>query len=60
MIGLCGFFGSAGGIIFSVGTGLILQRTGLYSPMFFVCGSAYLVGLAIIHAGTRGSVESEV
>lgn len=58
MIGLCGFFGSAGGIIFSVSTGLILQRTGLYSPMFFMCGIAYLVGLAIIHAGTRGSPEN--
>ena len=54
MIGLCGFFGSAGGILFSVSTGLILQRTGLYSPMFFMCGIAYLVGLAIIHLGTRG------
>jgi ACS family hexuronate transporter-like MFS transporter len=59
MIGLCGFFGSAGGIIFSVSTGLILQRTGLYSPMFFMCGVAYLIGLAIIHMGTRGSVETE-
>jgi MFS transporter, ACS family, hexuronate transporter len=58
MIGLCGFFGSAGGIIFSVSTGLILQRTGLYSPMFFMCGIAYLVGLAIIHVGTRGRAEN--
>jgi ACS family hexuronate transporter-like MFS transporter len=59
MIGLCGFFGSAGGILFSVTTGLILQRSGLYSPMFFMCGVAYLVGLAIIHAGTRKTVERE-
>jgi len=59
MIGLCGFFGSVGGILFSVSTGLILQRTGLYSPMFFMCGVAYLVGLAIIHAGTRHSMENQ-
>jgi MFS transporter, ACS family, hexuronate transporter len=59
MIGLCGFFGSVGGILFSVSTGLILQRTGLYSPMFFMCGVAYLVGLAIIHTGTRHSMENE-
>ncbi len=60
MIGLCGFFGSAGGILFSVSTGLILQRTGLYSPMFFICGVAYLVGLAIIHLGTRGEISNPV
>jgi ACS family hexuronate transporter-like MFS transporter len=59
MIGLCGFFGSAGGILFSVSTGLILQRTGLYSPMFFMCGIAYLAGLAVIHAGTIRSGEKE-
>jgi ACS family hexuronate transporter-like MFS transporter len=58
VIGVCGFFGSAGGIIFSVGTGFILQKTGMYSPMFFVCGIAYLIALAIIHVGTRGSPEN--
>jgi hypothetical protein len=26
--------------------------------MFFMCGTAYLVGLAIIHIGTRGSLEN--
>ena len=59
MVGLSGFFGSVGGVIFSASTGIILQRTGKYYPMFLMAGTAYLLGLAIIHLGTRGELGEE-
>lgn len=59
VVGLCGFFGSVGGVLFSAGTGIILQRTGRYSPLFFIAGTAYLLALAVIHAATRGKIELE-
>jgi nitrate/nitrite transporter NarK len=52
MVGLSGFFGSLGGVVFSAGTGMILERTGRYSPMFIMAGVAYLLALAIIHSVT--------
>lgn len=60
MVGLCGFFGAVGGVVFSAGTGMVLQRTGRYSPMFFTAGIAYLVALSIIHAATRRKIKGEV
>jgi ACS family hexuronate transporter-like MFS transporter len=53
MVGISGFFGAIGGMIFSAVTGLVLQRTGLYWPMFVVAGVAYFAALSIVHLATR-------
>jgi ACS family hexuronate transporter-like MFS transporter len=47
--GLGGTAGYLGTTIFMAATGLIIERTGKYLPVFLICGSAYLLGLAIIH-----------
>ena len=59
MVGLSGFFGALGGVLFSALTGLILQWTGSYLPMFIWAGIGYLLGLGIIHIGTRASRQIE-
>ena len=59
MVGLSGFFGALGGVLFSALTGLILQWTGSYLPMFIWAGIGYLLGLVIIHTGTRASRQIE-
>jgi MFS transporter, ACS family, aldohexuronate transporter len=51
VVGICGFFGSVGGMLFAASTGLVLQWTHSYQPMFVLAGSAYLMGLGIIHLG---------
>jgi ACS family hexuronate transporter-like MFS transporter len=60
MVGISGFFGAVGGMIFSAVTGLVLQRTGLYWPMFVVAGAAYFVALSVVHWATRGRIELAV
>ena len=57
MVGISGFCGAIGGMIFAAVTGLVLQRTGLYWPMFLVAGVAYFVALATVHWATRGRIE---
>lgn len=48
--GLGGMAGAVGGILFSAGTGRVLQANGGdYVPVFVACGSAYLLALAFIH-----------
>lgn len=47
-IGTC--MGSAGGFVFQRATGKILQANGNdYTPIFLVCGLAYVVALAVVH-----------
>ena len=47
-IGTC--MGSAGGFFFQRATGKILQANGNdYTPIFLVCGLAYVVALAVVH-----------
>jgi ACS family hexuronate transporter-like MFS transporter len=48
MVGLGGFGGAAGGILFSLFAGFVLQRTHSYVPMFLIAGSAYLLALLVI------------
>jgi ACS family hexuronate transporter-like MFS transporter len=60
MVGVSGFFGAIGGMIFAAVTGQVLQRTGLYWPMFVVAGVAYLVALSAVHWATRERVELAV
>ena len=48
--GLGGMAGAVGGILFSSAVGRVLKvNGGNYVPIFVVCGSAYLVALAVIH-----------
>jgi MFS transporter, ACS family, hexuronate transporter len=50
VVGIGGFFGAAGGVLFQRGTGWLLQHNGSnYSPIFVVCGLAYVTALLIIH-----------
>jgi ACS family hexuronate transporter-like MFS transporter len=49
VVGVGGFAGAVGGMVFQTSTGYILEWTNNnYLPMFIVCGVAYLTGLAII------------
>lgn len=45
--GLAGLAGSIGGMILMSSAGHIVQKTGSYNVLFIICGSAYLVALAI-------------
>lgn len=49
IVGLGGTAGAIGGVLFQVVTGLILQFTGSYFPLFIMSGLAYLVALLIFH-----------
>jgi ACS family hexuronate transporter-like MFS transporter len=50
VVGIGGFFGAAGGVLFQRGTGWLLQHNGSnYTPIFFVCGFAYVAALLVIH-----------
>lgn len=50
VVGIGGFIGAIGGMLFQAGTGLFLEWSGSnYTPVFIVCGLAYLVALGVIH-----------
>ncbi len=50
VIGIAGFAGAAGGVLFQRATGRILDATGHnYAPLFLVCGLAYVSAWTIIH-----------
>ena len=50
VVGIGGFFGAAGGFLFQRATGWLLQRNGSnYTPIFMVCGLAYVTALLVIH-----------
>lgn len=49
VVGIGGFFGAVGGFLFQRATGLVLQANGNdYRPVFFACGTAYILALAIV------------
>jgi ACS family hexuronate transporter-like MFS transporter len=50
VVGLGGMAGAVGGMLIAKLTGYILEATGSYVPVFLIAASAYLVGLAVIHA----------
>jgi ACS family hexuronate transporter-like MFS transporter len=49
VIGVGGAAGAIGGMIMAEYTGLILDRLGVYWPIFAVAGSVYLLALILIH-----------
>jgi ACS family hexuronate transporter-like MFS transporter len=50
VVGLGGFAGAVGGVLFQRATGRILEANGSnYLPIFLICGFAYVTALAIIH-----------
>jgi ACS family hexuronate transporter-like MFS transporter len=49
VVGFGGMAGAVGGMLISIVTGEILQRTGSYVPVFFMAGFTYLAALAVIH-----------
>jgi MFS transporter, ACS family, hexuronate transporter len=50
VVGLGGFFGAVGGVLFQRATGWILQSNGNnYTPVFMMCGLAYVSALLVIH-----------
>jgi ACS family hexuronate transporter-like MFS transporter len=51
--GIAGFGGAIGGMIAAYAVGLVLQRFHTYSPIFFVCGTAYILAWLILQFLTR-------
>lgn len=50
VVGLGGFAGAMGGVLFQRLTGRMLEANGSnYLPVFMICGSAYVVALLAIH-----------
>ncbi len=47
VVGLGGMAGAIGGMLIATAAGIILQLTGSYVALFIICGSVYLIGLAI-------------
>lgn len=49
VVGIGGFAGAVSGMLIATITGLLLQWTGSYVPIFIFAASAYLIALLIIH-----------
>jgi ACS family hexuronate transporter-like MFS transporter len=49
VVGFGGMAGAVGGILIAEVTGLVLEFTGSYKPIFVIAGSAYLIALLVIH-----------
>ncbi len=49
VVGIGGFGGAIGGMLIATLTGVVLQFTGSYVPVFVIAGSAYLIALGLIH-----------
>lgn len=50
VVGVGGFFGALTGFLFQRATGALLQSNGNnYTPIFLICGFAYVTALLIIH-----------
>ncbi len=50
VVGIGGFAGAMGGVLFQRVTGLVLESNGNnYVPIFIVCGLAYVTALLVIH-----------
>jgi MFS transporter, ACS family, hexuronate transporter len=49
VVGIGGLAGAIGGMMIATFTGLLLESTGSYLPVFIMAGSAYLLALAVVH-----------
>jgi ACS family hexuronate transporter-like MFS transporter len=49
VVGIGGFGGAIGGMLIASYTGVVLQYTHSYVPIFILAGVVYAVALAIIH-----------
>jgi MFS transporter, ACS family, hexuronate transporter len=49
VVGICGFGGALGAALLASATGLILEKTGSYVPLFVFGGLSYFLGLLILH-----------
>lgn len=50
VVGIGGFAGAMGGVVFQRATGRVLQANGNdYTPIFLICGLAYVTAWVIIH-----------
>jgi ACS family hexuronate transporter-like MFS transporter len=50
VVGIGAFAGAMGGVVFQRAVGRILDANGgNYTPIFLICGSAYVVAWVIIH-----------
>lgn len=47
VVGLGGMAGAIGGMLIATAAGIILQLTGSYVALFIICGSVYLIALAL-------------
>jgi ACS family hexuronate transporter-like MFS transporter len=55
VVGIGSFGGAVGGAMIATFTGLLLQATHSYVPIFLIAGSAYLIALLIIQRLSPGS-----
>jgi ACS family hexuronate transporter-like MFS transporter len=53
VIGFCGFAAATGGALAATATGLILEFSHTYRPIFLYCGIAYLLALVLVNSVTR-------
>jgi ACS family hexuronate transporter-like MFS transporter len=60
VVGIGGFGGAIGGMVIATFTGLVLQFTGSYVPMFIIAGSVYLIALGIIQWLTPNLEPAEI
>jgi ACS family hexuronate transporter-like MFS transporter len=49
VVGIGGFAGAVGGMLVSTATGMLLEATGSYVPLFVIAGTAYLFALVVVH-----------
>ena len=49
VVGIGGMAGAVGGMLLALVVGEVLTQTGSYAILWFIAGSAYLIGLLIIH-----------
>jgi ACS family hexuronate transporter-like MFS transporter len=49
VVGIGGTVGAIGGMAMSMFAGQVLEATGSYVPLFVVAGSAYFVGVLVVH-----------
>ncbi|WP_446741658.1 MFS transporter [Silvibacterium acidisoli] len=60
VVGIGGTLGSAGGVLFSLSTGWVLEITHSYASLFVISACAYLLGLGILQTLAPGLRRADV